>query len=164
MNTPEKAYTGETNASSFESQVVIDASIDKVFKAITEKIDSWWTTVFTGASSNEGDIFTARFGSNIFKTIRIDSIVPSTNIVWGVIDAVIGIPELQNQKEWVGTSIEWHLSTESEKTIVRLRHIRLTPQVECYTICESGWKSFLASLVDYVETGKGTPYLPQHNP
>ena len=34
------------------------------------------------------------------------------------------------------------------------------PELECFDMCQEGWTHFLASLVDYVDRGTGSPNLP----
>ena len=45
-------------------------------------------------------------------------------------------------------------------TELRFRHHGLTPQLECFEMCLAGWTHYLASLVDYVDRGTGTPNPP----
>jgi hypothetical protein len=70
--------------------------------------------------------------------MRVEIVTQNSSIEWTVIDTIIDIPELQNKKEWLNTTIEWQLSTQLSNTRLILKHVGLTPQVECYPICESG--------------------------
>jgi hypothetical protein len=114
--------------------------------------------MFDGASNEQGQSFTIRFGANIFKTMTVEELIPNKKIVWYVIDSLIDIPDLQNKTEWINTQIVWEISTSNSKTKLHLTHFGLTPQIECYNICESGWHNFTDSLTGFINTGIGKPF------
>jgi len=61
--------------------------------------------------------------------------------------------------EWSGTKVTFDLLEPTSKScVLHFRHIGLTHRLVCYDDCELGWDHFLASLVAYVEQGKGTPF------
>jgi hypothetical protein len=128
-----------------------------IYNALTSEIPRWWTDSFSGVSDMQNGVFTVKFGEGIFKTIRVESLT-SSNIVWMVEDALIRIPQLQNQTEWIGTKIIWEIISEGPGTILRLTHIGLNSKFECYDICSDGWKEFAQSLKAYLETGEGFPF------
>ena len=136
------------------------AAGDKVLKALTEEIQLWWTTTFNGAAHQEGHIFTVHFGKDVYKTMRIEELSRPIKVVWKVIDSLIAVPGLNNQTEWVGTTIVWDLTPGENSTELRLTHIGLLPRIECYEICIAGWKQFTDSLKLFVETGVGRPFRP----
>ena len=114
--------------------------------------------MFEGSANNKNDAFTVRFGEAIYKTILVKEITNNLKIVWSVTDSLINIPELKNQTEWIGTSIEWEIIQQGSKTELLLTHIGLRPDIECYDICTTGWKQFTNSFKLFVETGKGNPF------
>jgi hypothetical protein len=75
-----------------------------------------------------------------------------------VTDSLIDIPELDNKTEWINTKIVWEISSNDNQTELHLTHFGLTPQVECYNICESGWHNFTDSLTEFINTGIGKPF------
>ena len=156
INKLSKSHPEQNN---YELNTIIEAPVHQVFKGITEEIPSWWTSMFEGESKNSRDVFTVRFGNSVFKTMLVKEIISDKIIVWEVIDTLIDLPELQNKKEWLHTTIEWHMSEQGDKTNLLLKHIGLTPDVGCYRICSDGWHSFVTSLKAYLETGTGTPFV-----
>ncbi len=49
-------------------------------------------------------------------------------------------------------------ATPAGGTELRFRHVGLTPRLECFADCKSGWDHFIpTSLRAYVETGDGHP-------
>ena len=142
----------------YSDLIKLNAPADKVFDALTNKIPLWWTEMFEGSANNKNDAFTVRFGEAIYKTILVKEITNNLKIVWSVTDSLINIPELKNQTEWIGTSIEWEIIQQGSKTELLLTHIGLRPDIECYDICTTGWKQFTNSFKLFVETGKGNPF------
>jgi hypothetical protein len=68
---------------------------------------------------------------------------------------------LSKNDEWTGTEIAFRLTpTIDGKTRLDFEHVGLVPSFECYDRCSTGWNYFLASLCQYAETGRGTPWVP----
>lgn len=142
----------------YSTTIILDTTPAKVFSALTNELMLWWTTLFEGRADRIDDKFTVRFGDNIFKTMQVMELVENAKVAWEVKDSLIAVPELQNQKEWIGTTIIWEIIPGETHTQLRLTHIGLNADVECYTLCTAGWKQFLNSLKAYLETAKGNPY------
>ena len=76
--------------------------------------------------------------------------------------------------DWVGTAITFDLAPAATGTELRFHHQGLNPGLECFDDCHAGWTHYLASLVDYVDQGAGSPKAPaderfaawraEHNP
>jgi hypothetical protein len=62
--------------------------------------------------------------------------------------------------DWVGTSISFDLEPAGTGTTLRFRHDGLNPGLECFDLCQAGWTRHLASLVEFVDRGAGTPNPP----
>nr|WP_315033684.1 SRPBCC domain-containing protein [uncultured Chryseobacterium sp.] len=134
------------------------APVNKVYNALTREIPLWWTEMFEGSSLRVDDLFTIRFGNNIHKTMLVKELIVGSTIIWSVEDSLIALPELKNQTEWVGTTIVWEIEQEDDISLIKVTHIGLNPNIECYDICSNGWVQFLGSLKQFIETGKGNPY------
>ena len=63
-------------------------------------------------------------------------------------------------EDWSGTKVTFDIVDRgsSEACELSFRHVGLSPALDCFDHCEIGWEHFLASLVAYVERGKGTPF------
>jgi uncharacterized protein YndB with AHSA1/START domain len=144
----------------FKKKLIIRATDNKVFDALTNSITKWWTEMFEGISNQQGHIFTIRFGANVFKTMAVEELIPNKKVVWNVTDSLIDIPELNNKTEWINTKIVWEISAQDDQTELHLTHFGLTPQVECYNICQEGWYNFTNSLTEFINTGSGKPFKP----
>jgi uncharacterized protein YndB with AHSA1/START domain len=144
----------------FKMTIIIQATDNKVFDALTNSITKWWTEMFEGTSNKQGQFFTIRFGTNVFKTMRVEELIENKKVVWNVTDSLIDIPELNNKTEWINTKIVWEISIQDNQTELHLTHFGLTPQVECYNICQNGWHNFTDSLTQFINTGIGKPFKP----
>jgi uncharacterized protein YndB with AHSA1/START domain len=145
-NTQTKAETRD-----FESVKIFEAAPATVLAALTspEAISGWWGP--TEGAASRGGRFTAGFGGDR----RIDIVV----IEDGPIRVEWDVEEAPQTPEWPGTRIVFELAPTSEGTELRFRHHGLTPQLECFEMCHSGWTHYLASLVRYVDRGAGDPYV-----
>lgn len=126
-----------------------------VFSAINE-VAAWWTQNFEGESTHLNDTFKVTFGET-FIVLKVTELVTNYKVVWHVTDCHKHF--LQNQKEWVGTSIVFEISKNPDQTArLNFTHIGLTSPLECYAICVDAWGGYLhGSLKKLIETGKGTP-------
>lgn len=144
---------------SYKNNMLLSAPVSKVYEALTTQrgIAEWWTTSCE-VGTTVGELITIRFGET-FKVMRIESLRPQSEVRWTVIDAQLVVPGLTRMNEWIGTTIVFQLSSPSESaTRLDLEHLGLTQKIECYEVCSQGWNQFLASLKNYIETGKGAPY------
>jgi uncharacterized protein YndB with AHSA1/START domain len=118
----------------------------------TDAISAWWGP--TTGSAAEGGRFRSDFGRG--DEPRYHDIVVTTfeqnRVVWTSAAAP------HHHGEWDGTTMTFDLAPKGAGTELSFRHAGLTPRLECYGNCSAGWSQVLASLVEYVDTGKGTPY------
>jgi len=142
----------------FKKTIIIQATDNKVFDALTNSITKWWTEMFEGTSNKQGQTFTIRFGTNVFKKMVIEELIPNKKVVWNVTDSQIDLPGLKNKTEWINTKIVWEISAQDNQTELQLTHFGLTLQVECFNICQDGWHNFTDSLTEYNNTGVGKPF------
>lgn len=138
--------------------IEVKANAENAYNALSHEIPLWWSEMFEGSSAQIGDRFTIRFGTDIHKTMRVKESIPNFEMIWYVEDSLIALPELKNQTEWIGTTIVWEIERNEENTQIKVTHIGLNPNIECYEICSNGWVQFLGSLKLFLETGKGNPY------
>jgi uncharacterized protein YndB with AHSA1/START domain len=144
----------------YQCQVEIAAPVAKVFAAITTEkgLKGWWTTT-CDAGAGVGSRATFRFGKthNVMLTEKLS---PNQEVVWKCLEQHHEAAELNRKDEWAGTKVKFRLESRSpSSTLLHFEHEGLTPQMECYQICEHGWGHFLkTSLKKFVETGRGEPF------
>ena len=135
-------------------RVGIKAPVSKVYAALStvDGLASWWTRSTTG-SSKVGDVITFRFHTETGEEIggfdmEVLELRPDQSVRWRVKDG---------PAEWVGTDIEFQLSRQDEHTIVMFGHRQWREEVEFMAHCSTKWATFLLSLRDLAESGKGQP-------
>jgi uncharacterized protein YndB with AHSA1/START domain len=134
----------------YQSRLAIAASIDAVFDALTtvEGLAAWWTPV-TGDGLTGGQL-TFSFGPASQAVMRVDAAERGVGVRWTNLACHV--------EDWVGTTLHFGIEATPEGgTELRFRHAGLTPRLECFSDCKSGWDHFIPSLRAYVETGVGNP-------
>jgi uncharacterized protein YndB with AHSA1/START domain len=135
-------------------RVGIKAPASKVYQALStiDGLARWWTEQTTGDSKVGGHIdfrFRTEGGDEIGGFgMRVLELAPDHKVRWRV---------ETGPAEWVETDIEFLLSRQDDHTIVQFGHRRWREEVEFMAHCSTKWATFLLSLRDLVETGRGTP-------
>lgn len=145
----------------YQHRLDLEASPTAVYNALTrpEGLRGWWTQD-CDVETRPGGSLQLRFGPN-YKTLRIERLEPGREVRWRCTAAHIAIGQLSRRDEWLGTELIFRLSPQANgRTRLDFEHIGLVPAFECYELCCEGWQYFLASLQQYLETGRGTPYQP----
>ena len=130
-------------------RIGVVAPLDDVYQAVAtpEGLAGWWTTDTVGKSEVGGQL-TFRFGDVGGFDMEILDLDPSGRVRWRVTDG----PE-----EWIGTEIDWRLDQRNEYTVVQFKHEGWREPVEFMYHCSTKWATFLLSLKELVETGRGRP-------
>jgi uncharacterized protein YndB with AHSA1/START domain len=138
-----------TTTNDFRSTKVFASDPEAVFAALTDidGLTGWWTPAGGGATAGE----TLRFLMGDDEVImRVEQADRPSSVRWRVIVC-------EPVPDWVGTTITFDLVPSSTGTELRFQHHGLDPGLECFEMCHAGWTRHLASLVDYVDQGTGSP-------
>ena len=121
---------------------------EKAYEALTtiDGLAGWWTHD-TNGSTDVGGVIQFRFPPGGFD-MEVTEQVPDKRVSWTVVDG----PE-----EWIGTTIDWDLRQEGDMTILLFKHEGWKEPVEFMHHCSTKWATYLMSLKQLVETGKGAP-------
>jgi uncharacterized protein YndB with AHSA1/START domain len=137
----------------FASTLSFAAPPNAVFDALTSLsgLSSWWAVAH--GSGQAGGELTFVFGDDSV-VMRVEEAARPATVRWTA--RAISYALLQ---DWVGTTISFAISPDERGgSRLRFQHAGLTPQLECFDTCSSGWRQYLASLVSYVDRGKGYPF------
>jgi uncharacterized protein YndB with AHSA1/START domain len=135
-------------------RIGIKAPVARVYTALTtlEGLAGWWTEDVTGDGRVGGKIefsFLTKTGDLLGKMVmEVQELGENKNVRWRCVEG----PE-----EWVGTDITFQLSEQDGQIIVLFGHRNWREAVEATYHCSMKWATFLLSLREYVETGKGKP-------
>jgi hypothetical protein len=119
------------------------------------RVADWWTAKVTGPSSKSGDSFNINWGET-WLDIRVVELEPGQRVVWLVTDCHLGF--INDKEEWKDTQIVFDISSNGSQATVKMTHVGLTPNVECYGVCETGWNFYvLESLENLLKENRGFP-------
>ena len=124
-------------------RVGIGAPIEKVYKTLTslEGNRGWWDSNASGAAASGGTL-------TFFKhDFRVET-TPNERVKWR---CVKGTPE------WTNTEVTFDLVYKQDQTFVLFKHAGWVEPVEFMHHCSTRWATFLLSLKQLLETGKGRP-------
>lgn len=135
-------------------RIGIKAPLSTVYQALStpEGVAGWWTRDTIAAPEPGGGIdvhFRTVTGDEIgrmhFDVVKLD---PDKEVRWRF---------TSGPQEWIGTDVTFHLSQDGEYTLVLFGHRNWREPVEFMAHCSMKWATFLLSLRQLAETGKGRP-------
>jgi uncharacterized protein YndB with AHSA1/START domain len=138
---------GTEDRNSFQATKRISAPPEAVLAALRSPgaITSWWTPT-TGSGDAGGTLEVSFFGGKDRLVLQVEPALPG-RIAWSV-------QESAHTPDWVGTTIFFDVAEGNDEAMLHFRHQGLTPDLECYDMCDAGWTYYLGSLVSYVELGQ----------
>jgi len=135
-------------------RVGIKAPVSDVYAALStiEGLAGWWTKETTGASQPGGNIefqFSTPGGESIGGfNMEVMALEPDKAVHWRV---------RSGPEEWLGTDVLFKLSRDGDYTIVHFGHRNWREEAEFTEHCSTKWATFMLSLKELVETGRGRP-------
>ena len=145
------------SSASYSTKFLVSASPQAVYKAVTSDIDSWWTEIANDVC-NVGDRLIVRFEKTTSWVMTLSEAIPHRSVIWEVVEANHDLEVLARRDEWEGTTIVWTIREDEGGSRITFVHKGLSPALDCFEICASGWTYFLGSLKSYLETGRGRPF------
>lgn len=135
-------------------RVGIKASPAEVYAALAtvDGVAGWWTKETTGTSKPGGTVdvrFLTPQGKEIGgMTMEVVALDPNRKVHWRF---------RKGPEEWIGTDVIFDLTQDGDFTIVRFGHRNWREPVEFMAHCSMKWATFMLSLRELVETGRGRP-------
>jgi uncharacterized protein YndB with AHSA1/START domain len=133
-------------------QITINAPKDKVYAALStvDGLAGWWTSTTKGESA-PGKTLEFRFGEHVTK-MRVEELDEGKHVAW---QCTHSLPA------WLGTRFTFDLTEDGGRTKVLFGHRAWKEASPFLAQCSMQWATFLLSLRDYAETGRGRPF-PNH--
>jgi hypothetical protein len=132
-----------------------DASPQAAFEAINN-VRGWWSQELEGETENVGDVFTYTYADIHRSTQKVTELVPGEKVAWHVVEGYLNFTA--DPAEWTGTDVVFDIRRAGDKTHVRLTHVGLTPDIECFVACSQGWGYYAGvSLPALIARGVGDP-------
>ena len=135
-------------------RVGIRAPLANVYAALAtvEGVAGWWTQATEGVSKPGGAIdvrFLTPQGREIGgMTMEVVALETNRKVQWRF---------RKGPEEWIGTDAIFDLHEDGDYTIVLFGHRNWREPVEFMAHCSMKWASFMLSLKELVETGRGKP-------
>jgi uncharacterized protein YndB with AHSA1/START domain len=131
-------------------RVGVQASPEAIFQALTDtkRLAAWWTSDTRGHGDKVGETLEFWFGK-FCQPMKVDALEPGKVVRWR--------PTEGGMDDWFGTEISFTLTPKEGQTMVRFRHSGWKDDSEFFCHCSMKWATFLLSLKDLLETGKGHP-------
>ena len=146
--------TGEVSATpvDYETTIRVDASPDALFDALTTVggLAAWWNPA-VGSGETGGEL---RFLMNAPEplVIHVDEAIRPMSVRWTVTDCPF-LPD------WIGTRPTFAISqVDGDTSELHFRHQGLNEGLECIDMCTRSWNHYMASLRDYLEVDRGSPF------
>ena len=139
----------------FTTTLLVDQSPKQVFEAVINP-RGWWSEEIEGNTEMLNDEFDYHFEDIHICKMKLTEVIPYQKVVWLVLENYFKFT--QDTTEWTGTTISFEITKQDDKTQLVFTHHGLTPEYECYDICNDGWTNYIQhSLASLIKTGKGTP-------
>ena len=117
-------------------------------------LPEWWGVGYAGSSEKPNDTFVIKMGGESFFNFTVEEIIPGKKVVWMVTDCYM--PWYNDKKEWTDTKLVFTLNEDNGVTNLNFIHEGLTPEIDCFKDCSTGWTHWIKkSLFSYLTTGKG---------
>lgn len=137
----------------YSTTIEVQASSRQVFNAIGD-VTNWWSKDFEGKSTEQGDEFIIDHAGAHYSKQKLIEVIPGKKIVWLVTESNLSWLKT-NKQEWTNTKMIFEITPKSNTTALRFTHEGLTPDKECYTLCEKGWDIVVGDwLLHLITTGK----------
>jgi uncharacterized protein YndB with AHSA1/START domain len=126
----------------------IHVSPDRVYQALTttEGLRNWWTrdAVLDPKVGGLGEF--GFYGRRFVAKVTIEALEMPSRAKWIVTNSA-----------WPGDRVEFELRPEEKHTRLNFAHRGFAQADRGYASASTRWASYLFSLKQYLETGKGTP-------
>lgn len=137
-------------------EFTVPVSPEEAYSAIS-RVKDWWIKDTEGDPSVLRDSFTVYFNrEQDFVRFEVIDAQPGRRIAWRVDDCFLHW--FNDKHEWNGTEVVFEIAEAKDGSTVTMVHHGLTPEVECYTVCNPGWEGHVTkSLRKLIAEGAGTP-------
>jgi hypothetical protein len=141
--------------SDFTTNILVEQTLEEAFNAVNN-VRGWWSEEIEGNTDKLGDVFQYHYEDVHRCQIKLIEVVPNKKVVWLILDNYFKFT--QDETEWKGTTVIFDINEKDGKTEVKMTHVGLVPEYECYDICREGWSNYIQnSLRSLITTGIGKP-------
>lgn len=139
----------------YTSTIVVDKDASTAINSI-KNFRGWWSEEIEGKSDKLGETFFYHYKDVHLCKLKLIEEIPNEKLVYLITDNQFSFTK--DKKEWINTKLVFELLPEGDKTKIVFTHEGLTPEHECYKVCNDSWTNYIqSSIKSYIETGRGKP-------
>jgi hypothetical protein len=154
-NNNSNSITNKMGNNNYTSTIIVEKDTTNAFKSI-KNFRGWWSEEIEGNTDKLGETFFYHYKDVHLCKLKLIEAIPNQKLVYLVTDNEFNFTK--DKTEWINTRLIFDLFPEGDKTKIVFTHKGLTPEYECYSVCNDAWTSYIqGSLKNYIETGKGKP-------
>ena len=159
-NTNEKTInqnltTKQMETKNYTSTFTVTKDAHTAFNAIKD-YRAWWSEEIDGETGTLGETFFYHYKDVHLCKVKLIEEIKDEKLVYLVTDNEFNF--VKDKSEWVNTKLIFDLSKDGDQTKVTFTHEGLTPEYECYEVCNDAWNGYVqGSLKSLIETGVGKP-------
>ncbi|HEV7783165.1 MAG TPA: SRPBCC domain-containing protein [Chitinophagaceae bacterium] len=143
------------NTKDFTTTLLVDQAPQEVFDAVNNP-RGWWSEEIDGPTAKLNDEFNYHYEDVHRCKIKLTEVIPGKKVAWKVLENYFKFTK--DKTEWTGTTIVFEITEQDNKTQLRMTHVGLGPDYECFEICRDSWSNYIQnSLRGLITTGKGRP-------
>jgi uncharacterized protein YndB with AHSA1/START domain len=139
--------------SAIKDEVTIDTTPEKAYAALTTQAGyrGWWSKSCDIAEQvgGESSLKFDKEGSIVKMRFRTEVMEKDTHVRWTCVG--------HDMDSWIGTTLSWTIGPAGNGVRVSLVHDGWRGETPPEMVAQ-GWKHFLGSLKQYLETGTGQPW------
>ena len=128
----------------------INTNAAKIYQSLTEQKDlaGWWTKDVI-AEPVLNSIAEFKFGRRYHNKMRVMSLEQNKTVEWVC---------LAGHEEWIGTYFRFIIESGDKFTNLRFEHGGWREESDFFASCNYIWGTYMTSLKNYCESGKGSPF------
>ncbi|MBC8769612.1 SRPBCC domain-containing protein [Arenibacter sp. BSSL-BM3] len=139
----------------YTSTIIVKKDAQTAFNAI-KNFRAWWSEEIIGETGTLGETFFYHYKDVHLCKVKLIEELPNNKLVYLVTDNEFSF--VKDKTEWINTKLIFEISEEGNQTKVVFTHVGLTPEYECFEVCNDAWTSYIqGSLKGLIETGFGKP-------
>ena len=138
--------------SEIKDEVRIRTTKSKAYEALTKQsgYTGWWSKncEISEKVGGESRLTFDKQGSIVKMRFRTDLMDPAGRVKWTCVG--------HDMDSWIGTTLDWSIAEQAGEVTVSLTHAGWKGDPPEPVV--GGWKHFLGSMKQYLETGAGEPW------
>ena len=139
----------------FTTAILVETTAQAAFDAVND-VRGWWSEEIDGCTDKLNEVFNYHYEDVHRCKIKVTELIPGKKVVWDVLENYFKFTE--DHTEWTGTKVIFDITEKGNQAEIRMTHVGLVPEYECYNICNGAWTNYIQnSLRSLVTTGKGMP-------